>query len=162
MKTKKMLYVNLLALLSVVLKSCITLEAPIYCIHLKNKTEDELFTIYRWSSDDTFTKVNKLSEDSSWYITMKTDPNWAPTLWCFGDRPEDFLKPTDTLTIFILDKEEYEGKAWSQLADSAHFRQIYHLSGDDVRQIGSKIPYPPSDVMRYMDMEPPYEEAVRN
>ena len=161
MKTKKMLYVNLLALLSVILKSCITLEAPIYCIFLQNKTEDELFTIYRWSSD-TFTKVNKLSEDSSWYITMKTDPNWAPTLWCFGDRPEDFLKPTDTLTIFILDKEKYEGKAWSQLADSAHFRQIYHLSGDDVRQLGSKIPYPPSDVMRYMDMEPPYEEAVRN
>ncbi len=89
-------------------------------------------------------------------------PNWAPTLWCFGDQPEDFLKPTDTLTIFILDKEEYEGKTWSQLVDSAHFRQIYHLSGDDVRQLGSEIPYPPSDVMRYMDMEPPYEEAVRN
>ena len=155
-----MLCVSLLMLFSVVLNSCLTLEAPIYCIFLQNKTEDELFTIYKMSSN-TFTKVNKLPEDSSLYDSYRMCPNWAPTLWCFGDQPEDFLKPTDTLTIFILDKEEYEGKTWSQLVDSAHFRQIYHLSGDDVRQIGSKIPYPPSDVMRYMDMEPPYEEAVR-
>ena len=164
MKVLNLLYIILLVLLSVVLKSCITAEAPIYCIHLHNQTENEMYAIYKWSCeyDGQYTKEIKLSEDSSLYNSQRMCPNWAPNLWCFDYQPEDFLKPTDTLTIFILDKEEYEGKTWSQLVDSAHFRQIYYLSGDDIRLIGWEIPYPPSEKMRNMDMVPSYDEAVKN
>ena len=162
MKIVNLLYIAPLAMLSVFLKSCLTMEAPIYCIHSYNQTEDELYALYRWDCEYTeqYTKI-VLSEDSSLYSSMKMSPDWAPSLWCFSEKPENFLKPTDTLTIFILDKDEYEGKTWSQLVDSAHFRQIYHLSGDDIRLIGTKIPYPPTEIMRNMDMVPSYVEAVR-
>lgn len=164
MKTSNLLHVTLLVLFSVVLNSCIATEPPFYCLYLENQTEDELYTIFKFyhmNGNDCFTKEKALSKDVK-YRHQKSFPDRYTTLWSFDYRPGDFLKPTDTLTIFILDKEEYEGRTWSQLVDSTHFRQVYHLSGDDIRLIGKDIPYPPSEKMRYMDMEPPYEEAVRN
>ena len=163
MKIVNLLYIAPLAMLSVFLKSCLTAEAPIYCIYLHNQTNEELYTMYKWDSEyrGQYIKVNRLSEDSSMYGSMKVIPDGHHTLWCFSEKPEAFFNSTDTLSIFILDKDEYEGKTWSQLVDSAHFRQIYHLSGDDIRLIGTKIPYPPTEIMRNMDMVPSYEEAVR-
>ena len=163
MKIVNLLYIAPLAMLSVLLKSCLTMEAPTYSLHLHNQTKDELYVLNRWDCEYTgqYVKETNLCEDSSLYSKKRLSPDWMPDLWEFSEDPEKFLNPTDTLTIFILDKEEYEGKTWSQLVDSAHFRQIYHLSGDDIRLIGWKIPYPPTEIMRNMVMVPSYEEAVR-
>ena len=64
----------------------------------------------------------------------------------------------DTISLFILSKEEYEGKSWSQLVDSGQFLQVYHLSGDDIRRLGSCVPFPPTKEMCDMVMEPACQE----
>ena len=163
MKASKALYFSLITLISLCYVSCLSMEPDVYCIFLKNNTEETLYVVYKWKcvSEKSFTKENKLSMDSILYDKGKLVSDGARDLWCFDEKPQGILESTDTLTIFILDKEEYEGKTWSQLVDSAHFRQIYHLSGDDIRLIGWKIPYPPSEAMRNMDMVPSYEEAVK-
>ena len=163
MKTLKAFCFTLIVLISLCYISCLSMEPDTYCLFLKNNTEETLYVVYRWKyvSKNSYTKENELSMDSIMYDKGKLKSGAARDLWYFDEEPKDILKPTDTLTIFILDKEEYEGKTWSQLVDSAHFRQIYHLSGDDIRLIGTKVPYPPTEIMRNMDMVPSYEEAVR-
>ena len=163
MKIVNLLYIASLAILSVFLKSCLKTEASMYPLDLYNQTEDDLYTLCRWDTYYTnqYNREDALGVDSTLYHKEKVESGYYHAFFENGRDPRDFLKPTDTLTIFILDKEEYEGKTWSQLVDSAHFRQIYHLSGDDIRLIGRKVPYPPSEIMRDMDMVPSYEEAVK-
>ena len=167
MKTLKSILTVIVMLLSSFCISCITMEedGDYYEIDFLNNTESELYVVVRYSvyyeSTGQYAREDVLCKDSSLYNKKRFGANWKLSLFTFDEDPENFLKSTDTLTIFILDKEEYEGKTWSQLVDSAHFRQIYYLSGDDIRLLNSKVPYPPSEAMRNMDMVPSYEEAVR-
>ena len=161
MKIFKSLVVVSLVLIPV---SCrLRMEPDSYSLNLLNKTESKVYTLCRWDTEHTrqFVKENKLNVDSSLYHVMWISPNYFHAFFDTEKDYMDFLKSTDTITVFILDKDEYEGKTWSQLVDSAHFRQIYHLSGDDIRLIGRKVPYPPSEIMRNMVMVPSYEEAVK-
>lgn len=132
-----------------------------YGLCIKNNSKDTLYTLCRW--DDYYLSNDTLYYDSTRYVREKVFP-YCHTVFIgyTGEDPEEFLKTTDTITVFILDRDEFENKTWNQLVGSAHFRQIYHLSGDDIRLLKSEIPYPPSDAMRHMVMDPPYEEAVRN
>ena len=161
MKIFKSLVVVFLVLASVSCK--LRMEPDSYSLNLLNETEDKVYTLCRWDTEHTrqFVRENKLNMDSTLYHVMWIGPNYFHAFFDTENDYMDFLKSTDTITVFILDKEEYEGKRWSQLVDSAHFRQIYHLSGDDIRLIGRKVPYPPSEIMRNMVMVPSYEEAVR-
>ena len=166
MKTLKSILTVIVMLLSSFCISCITMEEDggYYGIDFFNNTESELYVVARYAdyyeSTGQYAREDGLYKDSSLYHKARLDANWHGDLFTFAD-PEKFLKSTDTLTIFILDKEEYEGKTWSQLVDSAHFRQIYHLSGDDIRLLDEDVPYPPTEIMRNMDIVPSYEEAVR-
>ena len=166
MKTLKSISVVSIMLLSVFCVSCLPMEGDDYFeIDFSNNSESELYDVVRYSvyyeSTGQYAREDGLYKDSSLYYKKRFDANWKLNLFSFEEDPEKFLKPTDTLTIFILDKEEYEGKTWSQIVDSAHFRQIYHLSGDDIRLLNARVPYPPTEIMRNMDMLPSYEEAVR-
>ena len=161
MKIVNLLYVVSMAFLFV---SCLTMEPTEYDVLVYNNTERDLIVLTRWDYEFTkqYDKDSGLYGDSTLYEKVKiVEPNKRRGFYGFSDKPQNLLKSTDTLTIFILDKEEYEGKTWSQVVDSAHFRQIYYLSGDDIRLLNSKVPYPPSEAMRNMDMLPSYEEAVR-
>ena len=162
MKALNLLFIFFIVLLPV---SCrLRMEPDGYSLNFFNKTEnDVLYFLCRWDTEYTrqFVRENKLNADSTLYHKDWANPNHFHPFFMVEDDPEVFLKSTDTISLFILDKEEYEGKTWSQLVDSAHFRQIYHLSGDDIRLIGTKIPYPPTEIMRNMVMVPSYEEAVR-
>lgn len=142
------------------LVSCkLTMEEPTYWIHITNNSKEKIYVICRWNTEEgLLSKETKLGEDSSIYENTYIEPNWSRDIWGFSDEPEIILKSTDTVTLFILEKEAYEGKKWKQLIDSAQFRQIYHLSGDDIRLIGRKIPYPPTEIMRDMDIIPKYGE----
>ena len=157
MKPRRLFVLFLPFILEILMTSC-PMDVG-YGLSLYNNTNDTLYVVCRW--DDYYTSCDTLSCDSAKYIIDDVRGNYHVPFFFSDERPDDFLRTTDTLTIFILDKEEYEGKTWSQLVDSAHFRQIYHLSGDDIRLIGTKIPYPPTEIMRNMDMVPSYEEAVR-
>ena len=167
MKTLKSISVVSIMLLSVFCVSCLPLEGDDYFeIDFSNNSESELYVVVRYSvyykSTGQYAREDGLCKDSSLYHKVRLEANWKESgLFSFEENPKKFLKPTDTLTIFILDKEEYEGKTWSQIVDSAHFRQIYHLSGDDIRLLNARVPYPPTEIMRNMDMLPSYEEAVR-
>ena len=167
MKTLKSISAVLIMLLSVFCVSCLPMEGDDYFgIDFSNNAESELYVVVRYSvyyeSTGQYAREDELYKDSSLYHKVRLEANWDWSgLFDFEENPEKFLESTDTLTIFILDKEEYEGKTWSQIVDSAHFRQIYHLSGDDIRLLNAKVPYPPSEIMRNMDMVPSYEEGVR-
>ena len=160
---KEKLLVILIASVSLLLVSCLTMETPYYSLFFCNNSENELYILYRKDIKykEQYVRENEMHEDSTLYNQKRFETNWSLPILGFDDNPEDFLKPTDTLTVFILDKEEYEGKNWSQLVDSVHFRQIYHLSGDDIRLLKSDIPYPPTEKMRNMDMVPSYDEIER-
>ena len=160
MKIVKLLYMVSMAFPFV---SCLTMEPDEYDVLLYNNTEDDLCVLTKRSYGrvESYMKIDSLYRDSSLITVARTQANMLCYIGGWDRDPQDFIKSTDTLTIFILDKEEYEGKTWSQLVDSAHFRQIYHLSGDDIRLLNARVPYPPSEAMRNMDMVPSYEEAVR-
>ena len=157
--------VNLLYIVSMAFSfvSCLTMEPSSYDVVLYNNTKSELYvlTSFGYGQEESYIKIDSLYRDSSLFTELRAKANQFCGIGGWHREPQDFLKTTDTLTIFILDKEEYEGKTWSQLVDSAHFRQIYHLSGDDIRLLNAKVPYPPSEIMRNMVMVPSYEEAVK-
>ncbi len=166
MKTLKSISAVLIMLLSVFCVSCLPMEGDDYFeIDFSNNSESELYVVVRYSvyykSTGQYAREEGLYKDSSLYHKKRFDANWKLSIFSFDEAPEKFLKSTDTLTVFIFDKEDCEGKTWSQLVDSAHFRQIYYLSGDDIRLLNSKVPYPPTEAMRNMDMVPSYEEAVK-
>ncbi|MCQ2217432.1 MAG: hypothetical protein MJZ33_02975 [Paludibacteraceae bacterium] len=139
------------------------MEPNMYTLSLENKSGGDLYALCRWDTYDRkeYVKEKMLDKDSSLYISVKVEPGYYHAFWEEYEEPQYLFKPTDTINVFILDKEEYEGKTWSQLVDSAHFRQIYHLSGDDIRLIGKRIPYPPNEKMCNMDMVPSYDEIER-
>ena len=167
MKTLKSILAVLIISLSVFCVSCLPMEGDdFFGIDFSNNSESELYVVVRYSvyyeSTGQYAREDGLCKDSSLYHKVRLEANWKESgLFSFEENPKKFLKSTDTLTVFILDKEEYEGKTWSQVVDSAHFRQIYYLSGDDIRLLDADVPYPPTEIMRNMDMVPSYEEAVR-
>ena len=132
-----------------------------YEISLNNNTSDTICSLCIYGDYYRFQSVDTLDKDSSIYEVSIIPANSSGLVVGISDVDSKFLKSNDTITVFILDKKEYESKIWSQLADSAPFRQVYHLSGDDIRLLKRKVPYPPSEAMRNMDMVPSYEEAVR-
>ena len=166
MKTLKSILAVLIVLLSAFCVSCLPMEGDdSFEIKFSNNAESELYVVVRYSvyyeSTGQYAREEGLYKDSSLYHIEDVKPNYFDPFFMVERNPEDYLKSTDTLTVFILDKDEYEGKTWSQIVDSAHFRQIYHLSGDDIRLLNARVPYPPSEIMRNMDMVPSYEEAVK-
>ena len=163
MKQLKSFFVGFIVLFYLVSCEHLSMEPDFYCINMFNKTDDFLYVLCRWDTKNTglYMKERGLHKDSSLYHIEDVKPNYFDPFFMVERNPEDYLKSTDTLTVFILDKDEYEGKTWSQIVDSAHFRQIYHLSGDDIRLLNARVPYPPSEIMRNMDMVPSYEEAVK-
>lgn len=160
MKMVKLLYMVSMAFFFV---SCLTMEPNEYDVVLYNNTEDELYILTKrsYGQVESYMKIDSLYRDSSLITELRAKANMLCYIGGWDRDPQDFIKSTDTLTIFILDKEEYEGKTWSQIVDSAHFRQIYHLSGDDIRLLNARVPYPPTEAMRNMDMVPSYENAVK-
>ena len=164
MKRLECLSVVIFALLTIFANSCISMEPPLYGLYLDNKTEEDLYALCRWDTyySNKYIKEDRLEEDSSLYKKVKIEVGYFHAFFEVDEEPEDYLKATDTITVFILSKEDYESKTWGQLVDTFCFRQIYHLSGDDIRLIGWKIPYPPTEKMRNMDMVPSYDETVKN
>ena len=132
-----------------------------YEISLNNNTNDTVCSLCIYGDLYRFQSVDTLDKDSSIYEVSIIPANSSGLVVGISDVDSKFLQSSDTVTIFILDKEEHESKMWFQLVKSAHFRQIYHLSGDDIRLLKRKIPYPPSEIMRNMVMVPSYEEAVK-
>lgn len=125
-----------------------------------NRSTDDIYTLCSiLNRPYSFKKSEVLDADSLSYETIlikgkgkKTAREWA------GPSAEKVMKSTDTISLFILSKEEYEGKSWSQLVDSGQFLQVYHLSGDDIRRLGSCVPFPPTKEMCDMVMEPACQE----
>lgn len=134
-----------------------------YEITLINNSNDTIYSLCIEGNMYRFQSVDTLDKDSSIYEIAYIPANRKDFFVGISDiDPKKFPRRTDTITVFILDKKEYESKSWAQLTDSAHFKQIYHLSGDDIRKLDSDVPYPPTEAMRNIDMVPSYDETMKN
>ena len=136
-------------------------------VMLNNISPSDVYVLYEYDSHSEYNRQNQLhlTEDSSFYYAKVTKILSNTSEYCLhissDEGPNAYWSSVDTLSLFILDKEEYEGKTWEVLEHSCQFKQIYHLSGDDIRLLDAKVPYPPSEIMRNMVMVPSYEEAVK-
>ncbi len=127
-------------------------------VKVSNNSDENIYTLCVLYKPSHFCKVEILTSDSLFYesIYIKKGEKKLATEWT-GPSAEKIMKSTDTISLFILSKEEYEGKTWSQLVDSGKFL-VYHLSGDDIRRLGSCVPFPPTSKMCDMVMEPACQE----
>ncbi len=65
--------------------------------------------------------------------------------------------PKDTLSIFIFNMDDLtQNSSWDELTYGKRFLQRYDMSLEDMKGLGSKVPYPPTEVMKNMKMYPPY------
>ena len=149
---------TLLTLFVSILCSCHEwLEGFKYAVDMKNISTSEIYVLYGLQSK--FIRQDNLTLDSALCeITKIPIGEKKPVLWVRDVNSDEFWKSTDTISLFILSKEEYEGKTWTQLVDSGQFLQVYHLSGDDIRRLGSCVPFPPTKEMCDMVMEPACQE----
>ena len=73
----------------------------------------------------------------------------------------DPLSKSDTISIFILDKQVFDTISWKKICTDYLMLCRYDLSGEDLKTLNSTIPYPPSPAMKDMKMYPPYEEVIK-
>lgn len=131
-------------------------ENDFYVINVDNKSENLVYSICRY--DGKFQKQNGLKIDSVNYHIMAINEKSVVRYIGMEENPEEVLSPSDTISIFFLKKEDFESKTWKQLVDSSYFCQVYHLSGNDIRRLGSNVPFPPTSAMSDMDIVPAYGE----
>ncbi len=131
-------------------------DTSYYSIEIDNRTEQNIYALCRY--EEYKKRHNCLLNDSVVYHIVNIAGGENIHFLEMRFDPEKFFLSTDTISIFILSKEEYEGKSWSQLVDSGQFLQVYHLSGDDIRRLGSCVPFPPTAEMCDMVMEPACQE----
>ncbi len=72
----------------------------------------------------------------------------------------DFLNNTDTITLFIIKKDDVLNYSWKEIADNSMFLSIYILSKNDIlllseTKFNKTIPYPPTWKMRNMKIYTP-------
>lgn len=144
----------LLTLFVSVLSSCHEwLEGCKYGVEMKNTSTSEMYALYRYKHE--YIRDNHLTLDSSMYEKNQIPVGDKKTvLYVSGFNSDEFWKSTDTISIFVFLKEEFEGKTWTQLVDSGKSLQVYHLSGDDIRRLGSCVPFPPTGAVCDMVIDP--------
>lgn len=64
--------------------------------------------------------------------------------------------PRDTLSIFIIDSEEYENKSWNEVKNNYLILKRYDLSLENLKALNWTVTYPPTTDMKKMKMFPSY------
>lgn len=103
----------------------------------------EFHTIYHSSS-----LVSKLGNPTSTFI-MSDHHNWVRS-----------LSESDTVRIFIFDKEYLDNNDWSTVREEYSILR-YDLTLQNVHDFGNQLFYPPTPEMKDIKMWPPYEEVIR-
>jgi hypothetical protein len=65
--------------------------------------------------------------------------------------------PNDTLSVFIFNMDDLtQNSSCDDLTYGKRLLQRYDMSLEDMKGLGSKVPYPPTEAMKNMKMYPPY------
>ncbi|MEC3882082.1 hypothetical protein [Parapedobacter sp. 10938] len=64
--------------------------------------------------------------------------------------------PSDTISLFVLDREIYDKTPWEEVRDGYMVLQRYDVSLKDLHSLNFKLSYPPTATMKDIKMFPPY------
>ena len=97
-------------------------------------------------------QVDRTADMSFYYsdVIMKQGKDWRKD-----------LSATDTIRIFVFDKEIFEKTHWSVIRDQYLILQRYDFTKAELATLGWHIAYPPTLEMKDIKMWPPYEEAIK-
>lgn len=124
-----------------------------------NKSDAEVVLLRDYISYDynpIYDTVLDYNFDNHRFTFIKVSPNTQFTFLYW--HKEDKISAADTFSVFVLDKQVLDTVSWKQICSDYMVLCRYDLSGLDLKQLNSTIPYPPSPTMKDMKMYPPYEE----
>jgi hypothetical protein len=75
-------------------------------------------------------------------------------IYTYSDAREDTW--TNTICLFIFDKDTMNTYSWKQIQDDYKVLQRYDLSPENLQTLKYQISYPPTEAMKNMKMYPPY------
>ena len=64
--------------------------------------------------------------------------------------------PSDTISLFVLDREIYDKTPWEEVREEYMVLQRYDVSLKDLQRLNFRLSYPPTAAMKSIKMYPPY------
>ena len=125
-----------------------------------NESNNEVVLLRNYISYQYYPKYDTILDNcvSEKCRFIKVAPNSKQTIlyWTNVDK----LYKTDTISVFVLDKITFDTVSWKNICNDYLIICRYDLSGRNLEELNSVIPYPPSPAMKDMKMFPSYEEII--